>query len=237
VKIGITRTDNPEKHLLYLSWLQSGEDLDIITLKEGESAPEQINPCEGIVLSGGWDIHPAFYGNEQLDYPGAPPEFRRERDLFEFSVYQHATERGLPVLGICRGLQLINTALGGSLVQDLTGKEGDHVGNPDKLHEVGVTPGTLLHEIVQRDRGQVNSAHHQAIERLGAGLKVNCQAGDGTIEGIERKDPGQGPFLLAVQWHPERMFRFHLEDSAFSKAIRDRFIQEILKVSHQDGDH
>jgi len=135
------------------------------------------------------------------------------------------------VLGVCRGLQLINVAQKGTLVQDL-GVEGDgvHQNTPDdKLHGVKVDGGTLLGEVVGGAGGVVNSAHHQAVELLGAGLRVNSRAQDGTIEGIEWEEPVGKPFLLAVQWHPERMLANGVGDRVLYRAIRDRFIEEVKK--------
>jgi putative glutamine amidotransferase len=142
----------------------------------------------------------------------------------------------LPVLGVCRGLQLINVSCKGTLVQDL-GPQGDEVhentSGADKLHPVAIVGDSLLAAIAGGEKGMANSAHHQAIDRLGEGLKINCRAGDdpgeGTIEGIEWADPAGKPFLLAVQWHPERMFVNALPHPGLYRAIRDRFIEEVKK--------
>jgi len=99
----------------------------------------------------------------------------------------------------------------------------------DKRHPVEVEEGSLLHAITGQVRGEANSAHHQAIARLGEGLKVNCRAEDGTIEGIEWADPLGKPFMIAVQWHPERMLPDEFKEGSFYKNLRDRFITEIKK--------
>lgn len=115
-------------------------------------------------------------------------------------------------------------------MQDL-GVEGDamHQNVPaDKEHGVKVVEGSLLYDISGRD-GRINSAHHQAIDRLGKGLVVNCRAGDGVIEGIEWGQPEGRSFMLAVQWHPERMHVNGFKDVGFYKSLRDRFIEEIKK--------
>ena len=108
----------------------------------------------------------------------------------------------------------------------------------DKAHGVNIVAGTLLNRMVQHDRYVINSAHHQAVKRVGKGLKVNCIADDGIIEGFERADGSGKPFLLAVQWHPERMFKLQLQDSPLSKNIRDHFIEEIKKsISAKNENH
>ena len=141
---------------------------------------------------------------------------------------------GLPVLGVCRGLQLINVTCGGSLVQDL-GADGDatheNTSGVDKQHPVKIVAASLLAGSRGQDGGVTNSAHHQAIDQLGEGLMINCHAADGTIEGIEWADPKGRPFLLAVQWHPERMFVNGLADAGLYQALRDRFIEEVKKFA------
>jgi putative glutamine amidotransferase len=203
--------------------------MEVVRLEAG-AAGELMAGLDGLVLSGGVDIAPSFYGGAER-YVKAPKEWQPLRDGFELSVLEEAWKRGLPVLGVCRGLQLINVARQGSLVQDLG--EGDavheNVSGVDKEHGVRVEEGTLLSAAVGVDGGRVNSAHHQAVERLGADLRVNCRAEDGTIEGIEWDEPAGKPFLLAVQWHPERMYVNGVGDRVLYRAIRDRFVAEIKK--------
>lgn len=226
MKIGLTHTGNPEKHQYYVDWLKANDDIEVVKLSAEDKNLEELNNCDGLVLSGGIDIHPRFYGTTS-DYTGAPETFNEARDEFEIDVFKMAQENKLPVLGICRGMQLINVILNGTLIQHLDEKEikESHIGNPDKSHSVKIIPGTVLSGIINNKTSETNSAHHQAIDKLGTGLVVNAISGDGVIEGIERKK--NGPFLLAVQWHPERMFRFGLETTAASAAIRQRFIDEI----------
>jgi putative glutamine amidotransferase len=222
MKIGLTYTGSEDKHGYYANWLRGGSTLEVVKLSHLE--PDRLDECDGLVLSGGIDIHPAFYGSTQLRFPNAD-KFDKQRDEFEIRALHHAREKHVPVLGICRGLQLINCALGGTLVQDLGTRNEIHRGNPDKRHEVHVEEDTLLAETTGVLDGDVNSAHHQSIQLLGKDLVINCYSVDGMIEGVEGT-AGSG-FLLAVQWHPERMFTFKLQDSPFSKGIRDRFISEV----------
>ncbi|TKK69418.1 gamma-glutamyl-gamma-aminobutyrate hydrolase family protein [Ilyomonas limi] len=228
MKIALTYTGSDEKHNNYVRWLKANDDITVIKISADDNNLEEVKNCDALVLSGGVDIHPEFY-NQYTDYANAPQVFNKERDHLEFAVFQSALENGKPVLGICRGLQLVNCFFGGSLEQDL-GNDLNKIHRSekkDKAHGLTVESGTVLHKIIQAERGVVNSAHHQAIKILGEGLKVNCVADDGTIEGFEWANASDKPFLLCIQWHPERMFQFGLEHSPLSKNIRDTFIEVI----------
>lgn len=249
MRIGLTYTGTDWKHDNYVRWLKADDaGIEVVRLEAG-GGTEVMSGLDGLVLSGGVDIAPSFYGGADR-YVKAPADgWQPVRDGFELSVLEEAWKRGMPVLGVCRGLQLINVSRQGSLVQDL-GVEGDvvheNVVGVDKEHGVVVEKGTLLGEVVAlagavrgevggsnvlgQARGMVNSAHHQAVGRLGADLRVNCRAEDGTIEGIEWEEPAGRPFLLAVQWHPERMFVNGVGDAGFWKGVRDRFIWEVRKL-------
>lgn len=227
MKIGLTYTGSDKKDQYYRQWLQGNDaDIEVIRLSETENNAEVINKCDALVLSGGIDINPALYGGK-TDYSNKPDQFNDSRDNLERRVFTSALKRQIPVLGICRGLQLINVLLNGTLVQDLDGRNTTHEGGPDKKHEIKIEQGSQLHQITGTLSGAVNSAHHQAIDKLGDGLKINCRAADGTIEGIEWLDIEQKPFLLGIQWHAERMFLFDLHDSPLAANIRSRFIGEI----------
>jgi len=245
--LGLTYTGTDWKHENYVRWLQAEDaGIEVVRLEAGAGpdvpAGNLVSRLDGLVLSGGVDIAPSFYGGADR-YVNAPADgWQPVRDGFELSVLEEAWKRGLPVLGVCRGLQLINVGRQGSLVQDL-GVVGDevheNVTGVDKVHGVRMEKGTLLGEMVgfaggvrggeRVFRGKVNSAHHQAVERLGTDLRVSCRAEDGTIEGIEWEEPAGKPFLLAVQWHPERMYVNGVGDAVLYRAIRDRFIAEVKK--------
>lgn len=163
-----------------------------------------LHACDGLVLSGGGDIAPMSYGEEilaELDAVSA------DRDAMERFTLDEATGLGLPVLGICRGLQLINVHRGGTLIQDLpTQKAGDILHNQrspwnEKQHDVTIEPGSRLAEILGAGTIRVNSFHHQAVKDLGQGLVVTAYSPDGLVEGLEAPDQ---PWMLAVQWHLER---------------------------------
>jgi putative glutamine amidotransferase len=242
MKIGLTHTGIEEKHQNYVNWLGDDSGIEIVELKEKHNSATALNDLDALILSGGVDIHPKFYHSNSTNYPHAPKSFHEERDEFEIALFKLAQETNKPVLGICRGFQLINCVMGGTLKQDLGDEQNrlhkavvaDHV-QKDKIHGADIEHGTLLHAITGSSRIAVNSAHHQTIDRLGNGLRINCYSDDRLVEGFEREHPpsnnsGTLPFLLGVQWHPERMYKFKLEDSAASKAIRDRFIAEV-KIS------
>jgi putative glutamine amidotransferase len=231
MKIGLTYTGRGEKHENYVRWLKD-RDPAIEVIKLGvDGDADAIGRCDAVVLSGGVDVHPSFYGGPR-NYVKAPEKWRKDRDLFERSVFVYAMERRLPVLGVCRGLQLINVLRGGTLLQDL-GEQGDKtheaVGDLDMRHGVAIEQDSLLCSIAGSAGGEINSAHHQAIAVLGEGLKVNCRAEDGTIEGIEWASADGKPFMLAVQWHPERMYTDKMRDAGLYKRIRDRFVEEIKR--------
>ena len=231
MKIGLTYTGFQHKHKNYINWLKGNDDIEVVRLSVEDNNATELNNCDGLVLSGGIDSDPIFY-NGSKDYPNKPEEgWNTQRDLFEMSLYKSALKNDIPVLAVCRGMQLVNVLQGGTLTQDLGHLNTRHkaVEEVDRDHEITIEKNSLLEEIVRIPTGKINSAHHQCIDELGEGLMVNCLAEDGTVEGMEWKEKEGKPFLLCVQWHPERMYKFHLEDSPLSKNIRNRFIEEIKK--------
>lgn len=178
---------------------------------------------DGIVLAGGEDVDPALYG-EQIKYDCV--YINRPRDDFEMSLLDKAMQFRLPILGICRGAQLINVRFGGTLYQDLkidTAIEREHRqtgSRSEATHAVTVTePDSLLHGSIQ-GMCRVNSIHHQAIKRLGRGLKVTAHSEDGLVEAVELAEAY--PFFLAVQWHPEEMAAEHDEQ----RRIFEQFVAQ-----------
>jgi putative glutamine amidotransferase len=157
-----------------------------------------LERVDALILNGGSDIAPELYGAEPLAATDAP---NPRRDDFELRLARSAIARGLPVLGVCRGMQLLNVARGGTLVQDLGGGVEHYVREAwDRpVHEVDVEPGSRLARAFGDERTTVNSVHHQAVDRLGDGLRATARAADGVIEGIEDDDG----VAVGVQWHPE----------------------------------
>ena len=228
--IGITYTDSRYEN--YPLWIRDN-DLTITLIQLNPGNPGYLAKCDGIVLTGGVDTHPRFYRNEKLDYPNAPKEFNEERDEFELMVFGYALEKKLPLLAICRGMQLVNIALGGNLIQDIedAGKN-DHRrhGDTDGMHQIRVRENSLLFEIVGKDTGVINSAHHQAMGIIAPDLEVNAWSEDTIAEGAEWKNKTGKPFLLCVQWHPERLAKTQPENP-FANKIRIKFLEAIKNYS------
>ncbi len=227
-RIGISFSEtNFDNYIHWFSGQSVGNEVEVMELPVTPDNLQDISSCDGLVLTGGIDIDPRWYG-QSTGYPHAPAAYSPDRDKYEIAVFNLAIKNNIPVLGICRGLQLINVACKGTLIQDLGDGSGNkmHKGGPDKLHEINIVKGTLLSNITGAEKGLVNSAHHQAINKPGNGLAVNCRADDGIIEGIEWMDATGKAFMLAIQWHPERMPG--KEERVLSKNIRDSFIAAII---------
>jgi len=154
----------------------------------------------GLILAGGADVEPARYGADPDPATGPP---RRDRDDWEFALARAALDRDLPLLAICRGLQVLNVVLGGDLVQHLPDRVGHHEHSPTPgvhaRHPVRLAPGSRLHTLVGAEC-VVATYHHQAVDRLGAGLRPVGWTADGTVEALELAGRG---WVTAVQWHPE----------------------------------
>lgn len=193
----------------YEAWLKTLSpgitviDLYLLPLKE---AMKQASVASGILLSGGTDIHPALYGiPEDLHLCR---DIDDKRDALEIELIEVAFKMKLPVLGICRGLQMMNVAGKGSLHADIHSKlksDVAHSGNEDQWHEVTMVEESAFSKVAGIIRGTVNSAHHQAIDALSPMYKASAYSPDGLIEAIELHHRHEHPFCMAVQWHPERM--------------------------------
>jgi len=201
----------------------SGNEVDVVNLYEN---PNRIQDVDGIVFTGGADVAPERYGKQNEAH--LCTEIDESRDRIEFELAARSEELELPILGICRGAQLLNIYRGGTLITDL-----EHFGganhkkvdpSTDSRHLVKVDPTSMLKKILRESEGEINSAHHQAIERLGADLQISARAlSDGTVEAIEWADPKGRPFFLAVQWHPERMEY----SERFSHPLFESFVWEV----------
>ncbi|KLU63678.1 putative glutamine amidotransferasec [Desulfosporosinus acididurans] len=167
---------------------------------------EMLKLCDGIILSGGEDVDPKFYGQDpRIGLGHTIPE----RDQVEISIVNYALKHQVPLLAICRGVQLLNVALGGTLIQDIpstVSKALQHSQTAERnrdTHWVTVEKNSKLYEIFQEDRVRVNSLHHQAIDVLAPDLRAVAKASDGIIEAVEYTKVSS--FFIAVQWHPESL--------------------------------
>lgn len=196
----------------------------ILPINEAAFAKEYIQLIDGLLLTGGQDVTPLLYGEEPRKVIGPTSP---ERDNCEVALIKEAIRQKKPILGICRGLQLINVVLGGSLLQDLSEDESitiQHVqrSQPEfSTHSIKVKSGTHLADIIENN-SYVNSVHHQAIKDLGKGLTVSAWSPDNVIEAIEVVDDTQS--IIGIQWHPELTFLDNDDSLAIFKDIVERSI-------------
>lgn len=180
------------------SLARAGAKMRWVELNDPEQAVQDALTCDGLLLPGGGDMDPKFYGQERIPACGEPNLLRDAAEPLLLRAFLAADK---PVLGICRGIQVMNAVLGGDLYQDI--KPFEHLPHNDhwaKVHTVTVRRGTLLSRILGQDTVLVNSQHHQAVDRVAPGFTLAALSEDGIVEAIEKPDAG---FCLGVQWHPE----------------------------------
>jgi len=209
--IGITNCRKIEDYRQAV--LHVGGDVRILDPSSGVA--EALNGIGGVLLTGGEDIEPSFYAEARHS---SVTEVDPQRDEFEMALVREARARKLPIFAICRGLQVLNVAFGGTLVQDIASQVPGSLEHRftvpphqpfDLAHEVWIDKETLLSRLMNERLGgadtcDVNSRHHQAVKQLAAGFQISATAPDGVVEAIE--DPSV-PFCLGVQWHPENFWR------------------------------
>jgi putative glutamine amidotransferase len=182
-----------------------------------------LNLLDGLLISGGNDVDPVFYGEKRK---AQNLNITPERDIFELSLVRKAKDKGIPLMAICRGMQLLNVAFGGSLYQDFSAEKSfrDHTLEGStiykKKHAILIQKGSKLFDIIRKKRIMVNTSHHQMVKKVGKGLVATAWSEDGVIEAVETKEDG---FFLGVQWHPELM------KDKNSKLLFDSFIQSARK--------
>ncbi|RYL92478.1 gamma-glutamyl-gamma-aminobutyrate hydrolase family protein [Sporolactobacillus sp. THM7-4] len=200
-------TGGPYAHQDYISSLFTAGAVPVILPTALDDVLEKyIEICDGFILSGGYDVDPKFYHADPSLHCGI---FDTERDYFELKLFSRAMAVGKPILGICRGMQVINVALGGSLIQDIPTEVEHPLQHVQKeargraSHKVRLLKNSRLAQLFHSEETiYVNSLHHQAIDRLADGLKAAAFSADGIIEAVEHVDEEQ---VMAVQWHPESM--------------------------------
>lgn len=190
-------------------------------VESDDAIEEFVSLCDGFFFTGGVDISPSRYGEE---IKPTCDETQIYRDELEFKVFDTAFKAQKPILGVCRGAQLVNVALGGTLYQDLPTETDSQIahrqteGRFEYSHDVNIIENTPLYELMGKKRIRANSFHHQAIKKPGAGLKIMATADDGVVEAVYY-DGGQ--YLRAYQWHPERLY----DADEFNRSIFDDFVK------------
>lgn len=180
------------------SLARAGAGMRWVELSDPEQAVQDALTCDGLLLPGGGDMDPKFYGQARIPACGEPNLLRDAAEPLLLRAFLAADK---PVLGICRGIQVMNAVLGGDLYQDIKPFEHlPHNGHWAKVHTVTVRRGTLLSRILGQDTVLVNSQHHQAVDRVAPGFTLAALSEDGIVEAIEKPD---ARFCLGVQWHPE----------------------------------
>lgn len=210
-KVGVTTSPKREASY-YLTYGRAVEaaGADAVYLPIGAAT---VAGLDGLLLPGGWDVDPARYGEKPDEKVG---DIDPELDETEIRLFKEARERGLPVLGICRGQQVINVAMGGSLIQHLDGHEVRAFGRKHLAHAAAVDPASELGQAAGGREIQVNSLHHQAVRSVASGLKQTATGDDGTIEGLESDDG----LIVAVQCHPEEL----TGDLPWATRLFERFV-------------
>jgi putative glutamine amidotransferase len=211
IRIALSKGSPDTSYANYYNWVKSLDSgaicLDMYAMPI-DSAMALFRTCSGLILTGGTDIHPGFYGKAYDTVRCWPVD--DHRDELEMRLIDSALAWGMPVLGICRGHQMLNVALGGSLIVDIPTDFDTTVTHQcdDYLscsHAVTVDTSSLLCRIAGTYSGTVTSNHHQAADQVASGLKVAARAPDGLVEALEWEVSDGKSFLIGVQWHPERM--------------------------------
>lgn len=234
--IGLTHSIQLDEKKLYMPMSYSiairesgGTPVILPITREDEVIKAYADMVDGVLFSGGDDIDPHSYGEDQVWACG---DISPLRDDFEVKLARTLLEKypNKPILGICRGEQVLNVALGGTLYQDLRSQydgcicHQQHQIAPYASHRVTLTEGSLLHRIYGDTVIGTNSHHHQAVKLIGEGLQVTAAAPDGVIEGFEKPDH---PYFVAVQWHPERLIE--REENAPHKRLFASFVNACRK--------
>lgn len=197
-----------------------------------DSALSVLAKCQGLLLTGGEDVDPVNYG--KLNEIAKCEDIDRYRDSLEFTLIKRAIELKMPIFGICRGEQILNVALGGTLFTDIPTDVDISVihrcpeGSKECLHNVSVEKTSMLFKITQQNAGMVNSYHHQAVEKIAPGIKIAAYSDNGVPEAIETDFTRINSFLMGVQWHPERL----LQNPSLSKPLAVYFLEEVKKYSN-----
>lgn len=211
------------------------ELVDMYTITRAE-AVKTLRSCHALLMTGGEDVWPGWY--RKAHDTTRCTEMNLSRDTLDFTLIRRALENELPVLGICRGHQIMNVILGGTLIIDIPEDVSGHVPHQcnDYLHcnhLVTVREGTLLSRITGTISDSVTTNHHQAIEKPAPGIRIGSSSPDGVPESMEWVDMDSKPFLLGVQWHPERMEH----ENPFSGALARYFLDQAYQYQQRNKKH
>jgi len=192
----------------YVTALENAGLIPLIVppLSSAGAAASVLDSVSGLVLTGGEDVDPARYGEQRH---GKVRSVNVARDATEAALINEAKARRMPVLAICRGIQILNVALGGTLIQDIPSEITTSISHDDegprdsRSHDISVEPGSLIARAIGTEHATVNSFHHQSVQRVAEGMRITAKSPDGIIEGIESTDKNW--WVMGVQWHPEEM--------------------------------
>lgn len=231
INIAVSRGDLTGNYPKYQQWIELIEpDIHFIDLyyKNTRKIKSLLSICNGLILTGGNDIHPKIYGKPENELQCNAIDYKR--DILEIEMLQYAFDFNLPILAICRGMQLLNVALGGSLLTDIETNYSTNLKHSaqgkDKencFHTVKIDENSILSAISKNELQNVNSYHHQALDEVSSQLRVTAMTEDFLPEAVEWKVSEKKPFLLGVQWHPERMNN----NDIFSLDIAKRFVNAV----------
>ena len=231
--IAISKANNLETSS-YVKWLKNvNSDIEFINLYSLglDSALLILDNCDGLLVTGGEDVYPEWYA--QISDTNRCEAFDRYRDTLEIFLIKKAIQKNMPLLGICRGEQILNVALGGSLIIDIPTDVDTNVihrnDSWDCYHELTVIENSLFDKICKIQDLQVNSYHHQAVNLLAENLRISSYTNNNVVESIEWENSTNKSFLLGVQWHPERLLEKNKE---LSLAIASEFIKSTNQYHH-----
>ncbi len=229
IKVAVSYVSGDPAQNNYIRWLSRvNPDAEFVAMygRPSDSVALLMDRCSGLLLTGGEDIYPGRYGRE-FDTVRCG-SINPYRDSLEFGLLDHALKHNMPVMGVCRGQQLINVALGGSLYVDIPTDIKTTVLHRCTdwrhcYHEVVLLPGNLLKNLARVPEGVVTTNHHQAVDRLADPLRVMAVSDDGVIESVGWRDTLGKGYLLGVQWHPERMDSI----SPLARPLAEKFMQQV----------
>ncbi len=239
LKIALSKGYPVKSYQNYYKWIHSADSTIVVEEmyhRKIKEAVKALKDFDALIVTGGADVYPGYYG--KIADTARCGKFDHKRDTLEFALIKEALKLKMPIFGICRGQQIINIALGGSLIIDIpTDVKDTTVKHRIKewrkcYHEVSIEPGTKFSWATNVSKGNVTSNHHQAIDILAKDLRVCAKSADGIIEAVEWKDPENKSFLMAVQWHPERMAK----DNPLSWNLLELLIEEAKRYREEFED-